>query len=85
MATDTDRLERYKESLNKRVWDYQDVMRFFNCGKDKAYHIIQLAREKHGGMTDLGENMALADSVLALIKSNRRNERIILRRICNEQ
>jgi hypothetical protein len=63
-----------KELLLKPVWDYKDIMNYFNVKHTTAYTIKERAIKEFDGAVKIGSQYVKTDSVLSLYGTNRKEE-----------
>lgn len=73
-----------KELLLKPVWDYKDIMYYFDVKHSCAYEIKQRAIKEFDGAVKFGATYVKTDSVLALYGTNRKQELGVLKAYEND-
>jgi hypothetical protein len=63
-----------KELLLKPVWDYTDIMNYFDIKHSQAYLIKERAIKENDGSVKIGSKYVKTDSVLALYGTSRKQE-----------
>ena len=66
--------------LLKPAWDYKAIMQYCECGKDKAYSYMKIARAKFGGTLRYEPTKVSTDSVLAIFGTSRAREIEIIKK-----
>lgn len=60
-----ERLDLELALLQKGKWGYQDVMRYYQCNKNRAYDIIRIARKNGGECVNDGMRVAYSKAIIA--------------------
>lgn len=75
-------MKKRKELLLKPVWDYKDIMNYFNVkSPTTAFKIKTRALTEQNGVVIWGNEYVKTDSVLALYGTNRKQELEIIKTI----
>lgn len=61
-------MDARSECLSKEYWNLSDIMFFFNCGKNKASQIRQMAISKYDGFEPVLPQKVKKNAVLKAMK-----------------
>lgn len=67
-------MEERKKLLLKPVWDYKDIMKYFDVKQTFAYSIKERAIKECDGTVRIGNQYVKTNSVLALYGTSREEE-----------